>query len=107
MEVQPAMTVRIRTMTVLDNPAHLFYDEHLPLFSQWQGWLFKRFFRVNRWSERFFVLSKDQLVYFSSQEYRGKESRGSFDLVSGCCIGEITELDAPTKQMKKKVGPIV
>jgi hypothetical protein len=31
-----------------------------------KGWLCKRYFRVNRWSERYFVLSKEKLIYYTS-----------------------------------------
>jgi len=35
---------------------------------------------------------------------RTKEARGQFDLVRGCVIGDIVQIDAPTKSLKKKVG---
>jgi len=35
-----------------------------------QGWLGKKYFRVNRWSHRFFVLVKDKLIYYTAQVSR-------------------------------------
>ena len=41
-------------------------------------------------------------IPFLTQD-RTKEPRGRFELVKGCVIGNISEIDAPNKQLKKHV----
>ena len=38
-----------------------------------------------------------------SPQDRANSPRGQFELMKGCVIGDIVEIDAPTKQIKKKV----
>ncbi len=84
---------------------------------------------MNRWSERYFALNKDRLQYFTSevnihplklfnevlihthfahqflygQDKIREQPRGQFEIVKGIAVGDITEMDAPTKTMKRKV----
>jgi hypothetical protein len=41
------------------------------------------------------------LNYIFSWQDQNKEPRGKFDLVKGCIIGNITEVDTPTKKLKR------
>eukprot|EP00618_Florenciella_parvula_P015564 CAMPEP_0119507814 /NCGR_PEP_ID=MMETSP1344-20130328/27602_1 /TAXON_ID=236787 /ORGANISM="Florenciella parvula, Strain CCMP2471" /LENGTH=72 /DNA_ID=CAMNT_0007544477 /DNA_START=1 /DNA_END=216 /DNA_ORIENTATION=- len=61
------------------------------------GWLCKRYFRVNRWSERYFVIKGERIEYYPTiKDYEtGREPKGMFTLTKGCCVSEITETAPP------------
>jgi len=66
-----------------------------------EGWLGKRYFRVNRWSERYFVLKGSTLYYFPMREWQtAREPRGQFTLRRGCCVGDVVEIPTP-KNLKR------
>ena len=72
-----------------------------------QGFLIKKYSRVTRYSTRYFILKdgSNRIEYFVKEPHQkdgSKEPRGVFEIVRGCCVGAVTEIDAPTQSLKRK-----